>query len=147
MKESPLHKLPNAGLSRRLAAATYDWLLVLALMMVLSVPLIALIDAPISSGTLGYQVLLIAIAAVFFASFWHFGGQTLGMRAWRLRLVANESVKVGWSATLVRFIAACGSAVPAGAGFWWLWFDHDNLTWHDRLSRTRIVVLPKNPRN
>ena len=56
------------------------------------------------------------IAGLYGVLSWRRGGQTLGMRPWRLRVVADD----------------------AGLGFWWAWFDRDRLTWHDRASRTRM---------
>ena len=43
----------------------------------------------------------------------------------------------------VRFIAAIISWAPCGLGFLWQLWDPDKLTWHDRISGTRIVHYPK----
>ena len=39
--------------------------------------------------------------------------------------------------------AACSRSLTGGLGLLWLWIDRDELTWHDRLAGTRVVVLPK----
>ena len=36
-----------------------------------------------------------------------------------------------------------GCVLPAGLGLFWCLVDRDDLTWHDRLSRTRLVVVPR----
>ena len=70
---------------------------------------------------------------------WHRGGQTLGMRPWRLMLVAVDGQRPGWRALATRYAVGTVSLLAAGAGFWWAWIDRDRLAWHDRASGTRIV--------
>lgn len=74
---------------------------------------------------------------------WRYGGQTLGMRPWRLRLVNGGSGPPGWRALLLRYLVGTASLLAGGLGFWWAWIDRDRLTWHDRASSTRLVREPK----
>ena len=77
---------------------------------------------------------------------WRRGGQTLGMRPWRLKLLADDGGAPGWKALWLRYAVGLASLLAGGLGFWWAWFDRDRLTWHDRASGTRLVRLPKRPR-
>lgn len=70
---------------------------------------------------------------------WRRGGQTLGMRVWRLRVVAADGGSVHWKALLLRYGVGSVSLLLAGIGFWWAWMDPDRLTWHDRASATRLL--------
>jgi uncharacterized RDD family membrane protein YckC len=124
-------------------AALYDWLLVLSLMMLTSVPLVAPSNEAITPGNPLYRLALVALAATFFAGFWSRTGQTLGMRAWRLQLTRTDGSAVSFSQGLLRFACACVAAAPAGLGFVWVLFSKDDLSWHDRWSDTRLRVLPK----
>jgi uncharacterized RDD family membrane protein YckC len=74
---------------------------------------------------------------------WRRGGQTLGMRPWRLRLVAMDGAPPGWSALWRRYAVGTVSLLLAGLGFWWAWLDRDRLAWHDRASGTRLVRMPQ----
>jgi uncharacterized RDD family membrane protein YckC len=65
------------------------------------------------------------------------------MRAWRLRLFGEDGEAVGWRAAVVRVAAAYLSTFALGLGYLWLLIDPDKRTWHDRLSRTRLVILEK----
>jgi len=76
---------------------------------------------------------------------WRYGGQTLGMRPWRLRVVSVDGGMPGWGALWVRFAVGTLSLLLAGLGFWWAWFGRERLTWHDRASGTRMVREPKRP--
>ena len=74
---------------------------------------------------------------------WRRGGQTLGMRPWRLKLVAADGGMPGWKALWLRYAVGTLSLLAGGPGFWWAWIDRDGLGWHDRLSGTRMLRLPK----
>lgn len=74
---------------------------------------------------------------------WRRGGQTLGMRPWRLRVVDMHGAAPSWRGLALRFAVGSVSLLLAGLGFWWAWLDRDRLTWHDRASGTRMIRLPK----
>lgn len=136
--------LPGAGVFRRLAALIYDTLLLAALWMTTTfVLVIARGGAPVPPGNPAYQLLLAAITAIFFIGFWLRGGQTLGMRAWRLRVETSAGTPLDSRTAIIRFAASLVSAGTLGAGLVWLWVDRDRLTWHDRWAGTRVVVVPK----
>ncbi len=133
----------NAGVWRRLAAFVYDLLLVVATWMLTTLILVVLRGGQaISPGAPGYQLLLLGVAAAFFVSCWIRGGQTLGMRAWRIRLERRSGEPVDLRTGMLRFAAGLLSVISCGAGLLWLWIDREALTWHDRLAGTRVVVLP-----
>jgi uncharacterized RDD family membrane protein YckC len=92
---------------------------------------------------LAYRATLIGLIIGFFGWFWTRRGQTLGMQAWRLRLVREDGSLLTWLDTLKRLAAALVSLAPLGLGYFWLWIDRDKLTWHDRWTHTRVIVLPK----
>ncbi len=77
---------------------------------------------------------------------WRRGGQTLGMRAWRLRLVGRDDTPMATGTLWKRYAVGTLSLLAAGLGFWWAWFDRDRLSLHDRASGTRLVRVPKIPR-
>ena len=130
------------GLGRRLGAIGYDSLLVTAVLIVGTAVLLPFTGGEaIRSGELWYTVYLVVLSFGYFGWFWTHGGQTLGMRSWRLRLVGADRDGASWRQALVRFVGACFSWLALGAGFFWLLVDPDRLTWHDRVSQTRIVEV------
>lgn len=141
------------GLARRVAALAYDGLLLVGLWFASSALLLALSGGLLSDPArplwLGYahRASLVLVTAVFFTGFWTHGGQTLGMRAWRLRLVSSaDAGPVSWKQSLLRLAGACLSVGAVGLGFFWLWIDKDRRTWHDRLSGTHPILVLKNPK-
>jgi uncharacterized RDD family membrane protein YckC len=137
--------MPNATLARRLAAILYDSLLILALLLLATLPFVATRDGePVDPGYLPYQLTLLGVTWLFLAGFWSSSGRTLGMQAWRLRVEDDNGNVPGLAAATVRFFAAILSWLPLGLGFLWQLWDKDKLTWHDRLSGTRLVYYRKN---
>lgn len=76
---------------------------------------------------------------------WRRGGRTLGMRPWRLRVVAVDGTAATTKALSLRFAMGTLSLLFGGLGFWWGWFDRGGQTWHDRVSNTRMVREVKDP--
>ena len=138
--------LSPPGLLRRLGAMAYDTLLLLAILMMLSYPYVWLTSGAkpgLVVKTL-YQLYLIAICFLFYGGFWVRGGQTLGMRTWRIKLVRQDGGPITWTIALKRFVSALFSLLCLGLGFLWVLYDRDKLAWHDRLSGTRLIRLSKN---
>ena len=129
-----------ASLARRVAALCYDLLLLAALLFCFTLVVLAARGGrAVEPGTLWFETGLVAIAMLFFCGFWVHGGQTLGMRAWRIRVVTDGGGAIGWPRAVARFWAGVAAALPAGLGLWWSAADPQGRGWHDRLSRTRVV--------
>ncbi len=87
------------------------------------------------AARLELQVFILAVFAAYFLWSWLRGGQTLAMKAWKIRLVEVTPAKA-----LFRFLFAC-IAVPTGISIVWALFDRDRQFLHDRLARTRLVSV------
>jgi len=129
-----------ASLIRRLLAIFYDLLLLLGVLFAVSAFAVALNKGEAVTHPAYYLALLVT-AFVFFGGFWTHGGQTLGMRTWKIKIIADEGDKVTWKQSAIRFVSAALALLPAGIGFIWMLFDSERLTWHDRLSATRLISL------
>jgi len=138
-----------AGLLRRLGAMLYDGLLLLALLMVATALFLPLTGGEALNAQahpvleLVYQAALVLLILGFFGLFWTRRGQTLGMASWRLRVEREDGRLLTWGDTTRRLAWALLSLLPLGLGFVWILFDPGRRAWHDRLSRTRVVLLPK----
>jgi uncharacterized RDD family membrane protein YckC len=154
----PQGDFPTARLPRRLAAMFYDFLLSIALMMVVTLlyqqGLLRLIYgneqllAMSQAGGLDRDPMLATVVLfslfAFFAKFWTHNGQTLGMQVWGLRIQnADGSAITLWQA-LLRFLVAIISWLLGGLGFLWMLWDKEQRSWHDIYSESRVVQLPKN---
>lgn len=141
-----LENAARPGLARRLAAIFYDsWLI--AGIWLLGATADTLIQAGLGLGEnrhpLPLQIFLIAAPYLFFGWFWTHGGQTLGMSAWRLRLVSSDGGPVKWRQVMVRVSVAVLSALFGGLGYLWALFHPERQCWHDLASGTRLVIVSK----
>lgn len=128
------------GLWRRFGAMVYDGLLVVAFWMLATALLLPFTGGEAIRPDNGlYSAYLTLVSFGYFGWFWTHGGQTLGMRAWNLRLTGAGEYGATWRQALTRFVAACISWLAAGLGFLWMLVDVDRRTWHDRLSGTVLV--------
>lgn len=139
----------RATLPRRLGALLYDGMLLLAVLMVATA-----LFLPLTGGEaidpqadplleLLYRLTLVLLIVGFNGLFWTRRGQTLGMQSWRLRVEREDGRLLTWADTLRRLAWALLSLAPLGLGYLWIAFDPERRAWHDRLSGTRVVVLPK----
>ncbi len=132
-----------AGVFRRLAAMLYDGLLLLALWMLTAAIAIGLNGGEAVSPNNPFMPSVLFLVTVgFYTYFWRRGGQTLGMRAWRIRLINDKAGPITGLQCALRCVSGIGSLVGF-LGYGWLWLDKERKTWHDRASVTRVIVLPK----
>ena len=89
------------------------------------------------------QMLVLLFTASYFVISWTRGGQTIGMRAWRLRLTNDDGSRVTVPRAVLRFVLASLSFALLGAGFWWQFVDREKRTAHDAIAHTRMVREPK----
>lgn len=141
--------LPPATLLRRLAAMVYDGLLLLALLMIVTACFLPFTDGEAVTWrafpllTLLYWPVLAGATVGYFGLPWTERGQTLGMTSWRIRVQRDDGYLLTWRDVVKRLATSVLSWLPAGVGWLWALFDPERRTWHDRLSSTRVVLLPK----
>lgn len=141
MHGQDLAKTQHCGLLRRTAAMVYDGLLLIAIWMIAATVVILPLDGAVAPGNTLFQLYLMLIAWIYFAICWR-KGQTLGMKAWRIRLIAPQP-RVGWVTTVVRFSVAIASLFCFGLGFLWSLFHPRRATWHDLASGTFLITTTR----
>lgn len=138
-----------ASFMKRLGAMFYDFMLALSfvivvgffsMVVVMSIFSIDNVEAgsPVAKFFFPYLLLLFF---VFYGWFWTHGGQTLGMRAWKLKLVGENNIRITWGQAFFRFCYAIISWIPLGAGYLWVIVDKKKQAWHDKVSHTYIADL------
>lgn len=134
---------------RHMLALLYDTFLIIPLIMAANALLMAIYvnlfmnfdttqEILLPAGAV--QVVVILCIALFYSIFWRRGGQTLGMQAWRIKLVSNEGGQLTTPQIALRLVGALLSGLILG--ILWKYLDRDGYYWHDRLSKTHLVLLP-----
>ena len=134
---------------RVLAAIVYDLLILfLGIYMITGFVLVSIYqmttgqDAiPASESWLPLFLQLVALSYYVFS--WKRGGQTIGMKAWRIYLVPDHHQKLIFQELIIRFFIAQVSAIAFGAGYLMRFFHPQKRFLHDLLSHTHLVYRPK----
>jgi uncharacterized RDD family membrane protein YckC len=138
-----------APLGWRLITAVYDLFPLMALWFFATILAVLLTGGALDVHRLGHklleQALLLAVSAIYFVVSWIRGGQTIGMKPWRLRIVAADGGAVDLRRALIRFAVALVSLAALGLGFLWCLIDREKRAWHDIAAGTLLVRLEKNP--
>lgn len=160
------------GIFRRVGAGCYDALLVGGLLMV-SVGVATYLTRPAGTGTtlaafphrLLYQAVAMAVIAAYYGLCWTGRGETLGMKAWRLRLLSEHGALPSWRQVLIRLLLVVPLWLAPLAGLL-MFMRHSAAAWmvgaatlpiaislaaawsqgislHDRASATRVVLVPR----
>ncbi|MGH8550362.1 MAG: RDD family protein [Methylococcales bacterium] len=133
---------PHPGVIRRLAAILYDTVVLIGLLFAATACILPFHEGEaIVPDQWLFPVYLVGVSFLFYGWFWTHGGQTLGMRAWKIRVISRSGGALTWPQALVRFIGAILSWSAAGIGYWWIAFSKEHNGWHDSLSGSRIVWM------
>lgn len=133
------------GIARLLAAMLYDLVLLIGILLLATtlvvVPLQISHDSTILDGNRLFQLYLAAVVLLFYTWFWRHGGQTLGMRTWKFKVVSQSGEPISLLLALKRLILAAVTLALGGVGLWWKFFDRDDQTLYDRLAGSRLERL------
>lgn len=150
--------LPPAGLFRRLGALFYDSLVVMAILMIAGGVVVAVLEALVAAGLFNYApyqdagdlltrhpiwnpvytLYLAACWLYFFVYFWTRGGQTLGMRAWKIVVRNTDGHRISTTQALIRLTTSL-----FGLGNLTVPLDPKKRAFQDMWANTEVVVLPK----
>ena len=157
MNDNQLEHFPRAGFRRRFGSWVYDVLIAFAVYMVAGAVSFLLIYLGYYIGLYGMQgyehfsdtishtywlkwpneFWKLAWVSSFFIFFWAKSGQTLGMKAWRLRLQNQDGSRISKTTGLKRLLPTL-----LGLGNLTVIFDRKNkLSLQDRFTDTEAVVL------
>ncbi len=135
-----------APLHLRLFAGLYDLLPLLGIWFVAGLLALAVtggaLDPRRVEHKLVVQALVFVLTTAYFVLSWTRGGQTIGMRAWRLRVVGTDGRPLPVVRAVLRFLVALVSLAALGAGFWWALADPQRRAWHDLAARSVLLRLP-----
>lgn len=134
-----------ASLGRQLLAMFYDSFLLISIWWFVGYVFVvvnggAVPESPWVRYGLQFPSLVLA-TWLYYAGSWIRGGQTLGMKAWKLKLVGSDSRALTWADGFKRCALAAVSLFLIGAGYWFALFNSQRETWHDRQTHTRVIRL------
>ena len=132
-----------ASVGWRLLALLYDAVIAIALLFAVSALSLALMPGhrPVTPGSAASYLVFAGIWAAFGAYAvlsWRYGGQTIGMKPWRLRVVDGEGAPPAWRPLLIRYAVA---SVSLGTALLWCVFDQHRRGLHELAAGTLLVRI------
>ena len=150
-----------ASLRRRLLAMVYDLILVFALVFCAAMLYAAIakvltgVETPqadeLATGQViheleqidlgwGFLPFCAMVAAGFYLYFWKKSGQTLGMRAWKIRLENHQVGELRYWQLISRLFFSVLSFLCFGLGYWFSLINKKKASVHDKLSQTWVSM-------
>lgn len=137
---------PRAGFGRRLVASLVDGILLSIVGYIIGTLLGQDVTA-VEEGTAiyslegpaaGFSLLLQLAYYVYFEG--GAAGATLGKKALGIRVIdARGGGPIGYGRAFIRWIGRFVSALPCLLGYFWMLWDDNKQTWHDKFSNAIVV--------
>lgn len=139
MRKKPLETRSTA-FPRRFAAVLYDSLLITGMLFPITLILIWIRGGTaFSPGDRLFEGIIALTSWAFHVWFWTHGGQTLGMKAWGIKIEDTSGRSVNAATASKHFLLGVLLCLPFGLGWWWSILDPHHRSLQEILSGTRIV--------
>ena len=120
----------------------YDAVILLGLLIVASALALPIGDVnKVAFQDFWFTLWLLTVCLTYLTVCWRYGGMTLGMRAWKVRLYRDAEQTLSWPRCLLRGILAVGSLAVFGLGILWALIDKKNRGWHDIAAGTVLLQV------
>lgn len=126
---------------RRLASILYDFLLVVAVLIIMSIPFFSFDLQENNLLKITIQIYYYLITQYFFVWFWVHNQGTLGMKTWKIKIICNNNNRLSYKQAIIRFNVAIFSLLFFGLGFLISFFRKDKKCFHDIISKTALIKL------
>ena len=135
--------MEKATFTRRNFSLLYDSLAILGTILSLTLLLVFINGGVPDKGSFGdYLQLFITIMSgpAFYSYFWLANnGQTLGMQAWKIKLISEEKLTV--RICLLRCAFSTFSFLILGAGYFYILLNREKKSFADIATNTRILRI------
>jgi uncharacterized RDD family membrane protein YckC len=128
---------PRASFLQRLGAALIDAIIVGVV--------VALLEAILGRGLGGLVGLALGIGYYGYLE-GSASGQTIGKRALGIRVYDfRAGGPIGTSRGILRYFARILSTIPLFLGYFWMLWDDEKQTWHDKIAGSVVVPVSAYP--
>ena len=133
----------KVSLLRIVAATIYDSLLMLGVWFLvgsLALGIKFVFTGEVSSLNPAAGMILVILSTwLYFAMFWIYGGKTLGMSSWKLRIISQNGNQITVIQTIVRFLSNIFTVLFAGIPLFFRQINKNDKSLSDLLSKTSII--------
>ena len=138
--------MKDAGFFKRVFSLIYDSLVITGIILSLSLLLVLLnggyAEENSISGLIQFLIIILS-GPCFYTYFWiENEGQTLGMQAWKIKLISQKK-DLSTVVCLLRCFVSVISFLIFGIGYFLILFHKDNRSIADLITDTQIIDLKK----
>lgn len=136
--------MPTTPIWKHFAAFLYDVFPLLGVFLATSlVVLLAREGIPVERYSPWFTALLLFEFAGYYVYSWKVGGQTLGMRAWKMKIFPNTKNQdtLTWGQASFRLLIGTVSTCLFGLGLFWKLFSKNHESWMDLASHSTTKTL------
>ena len=139
--------MENAGFFKRIFSLVYDSLAILGIIFSLTLLLVIFNGGtPVAGDVADFIQLLITVLSgpIFYSYFWLVNdGQTLGMQAWKIKLISEERLSL--RICLLRCAFSTFSFLFFGLGYLYILLNKEKKSLSDVATNTRNAKLTRLP--
>ena len=133
----------KVSLLRIVAATVYDSLLMLGVWflvgsLALSIKFVFTGEVSSLNPFVGMSLVILS-TWLYFALFWIYGGKTLGMSSWKLRIISQNGNQITLIQTIIRFLSNIITISLAGIPLFFRRINKNYRSLSDLLSKTSII--------
>ena len=133
----------KVSLLRIVAATVYDSLLMLGVWflvgsLALGIKFVFTGEVSSLNPVVGMSLVILS-TWLYFAMFWIYGGKTLGMSSWKLRIISHDGNQITLIQTIIRFLSNIITISLAGIPLFLRIINKNNSSLSDLLSKTSIT--------
>jgi uncharacterized RDD family membrane protein YckC len=129
------------SLWRRIASIIYDFVLIFAILMIMSIPFFSFNIEDSFTLKITMQIYYYLIIQYFFVWFWVNNDGTLGMKTWKIKISDNQGKKITYKKAIIRFNISILSISLFGFGFFLSIFHKEKKCLHDIISKTVLTKV------
>ncbi len=129
--------MSKTNVFKHIAAFVYDVFPVVGILIVTSgIILILRSGDAVQAHTWWFQGFIFGEIALYYIYFWKVGGQTIGMKAWKIHIHPNNQTQnhLSWKQAIMRFVVGILSTALLGLGLFWKFYSKEGKSWMDLVS-------------
>jgi len=90
-----------------------------------------------ASGRNAAGFVLTVVYETILISQWN--GQTVGKKLLGIRVTTVDGGRIDWVKALIRSVSKILSTIPLCLGYFWMLWDPNSQTWHDKIAATVVA--------
>lgn len=116
----------------------YELIIQIGIWFIMTFFALAVLNIDMTSNPNLLRFILWASSGIYFIYSWVHGGQTLAMKAWKLKLICPKE-RENFSYFILRYCLSSISLAFFGLGYLYIFFDKKNRYLHDRILGSEII--------